>query len=309
MDPAANRFYSDIGVDILWTGDLAVTEDMGRPPIMDGDGEPSGALGDPLVMPSRRGFERYDLTRSFVRASVLPGPDAPSAAGRVTNASVTGMWVETDKPLPFRTQVLVDWCVMSNFSMRFEGRVVRTTETGMAVVIDVDDASWRFRASFIDLARTPSESPPTVVVQAHTGRTNPRQPKNDATLEALAAQWAAMDESLSDDAAHQAFITACLKARRLEYALERYRELKLLHPEWEGVNRYLQQIGTILTFYTMQRAEAAPEAKGWKKPALLAAIIAVVAAGALSVAQMIAAQQLNPKPAAATQLVTPPGAR
>ncbi|MCA9551047.1 MAG: hypothetical protein KC933_13520 [Myxococcales bacterium] len=304
MDPSANRFYSDIGVDILWTGDLSVTEDMGRPSFLDEDGvlneTPSGSL------PSRRGFERYDLTRSYVRATVQQ-PNDHNASGRVTNASVTGMWVETDKPLPFRTQVLVDWCVMNNFSMRFEGRVVRTTETGMAVVIDVDDSSWRFRSSFIDLARTPSESPPTVVVQPHTGKTNPRQPKNDAMLDSLATQWAAMNDDLSDDRAHQAFITACLKAHRLEYALERYRELKVLQPEAERVNRYLQQIGTILTFSTMQRSEAAEDTKRWKKGVLLLAILVVVGTGALSIAQRLTAQQLN-RPAEQVQ-VLPPGAR
>ena len=73
------------------------------------------------------------------------------------------------------------------------------------------------------------------------------------------------------------------------------------------MNRYLQQIGTILTFSTMQRSEAAEDTKRWKKGVLLLAILVVVGTGALSIAQRLTAQQLN-RPAEQVQ-VLPPGAR
>lgn len=302
--PAPGSYYANVGVDILWTGDLAVTEDMHLPPVRPDD--EAGTYDIVELEPNQRGFERYDLTANFVRATVLDGEGPNSGlTGRVTNASVTGMWVETNHPLPFRSDVDVDWCVMGSYSMRFSGRVVRTTESGMAVVLEVDDSSWRFRSSFIDLARTPSEEPPSVIVQPQRSRRAASTP--DARLAELGAQWKRVEEDLFDDARHQAFINACLSARRLEYALERYRELKLHNPTSELATRYLKQIGTILTFYTLKREASEEETPRWKKAAVVLALLAIGAVGALTFAERMASSRLAARDIA-VQTTLPPGA-
>lgn len=293
-----------MGVDILWTGDLAETEDMVVPPVRPDD--ETGSFDVQELEPHRRGFERYDLSANFVRATVREAPKGGSGLiGRVTNASVTGMWVETDQPLPFRCEVDVDWCVMGSYSMRFPGRVVRTTDAGMAVVMEVDDSSWRFRSSFIDLARTPSEEPPSVIVQPRASRAEGA--RGDDQLEQLAAAWKKVETDLLDDESHQVFINTCLAARRLEYALERYRELKLHNPSSEIATRYLKQIGTILTFYTLAREPAKSDVPRWRKAAVVLALLAIGAAGALTFAERLTASRLQARDVVTT-MTPPPGA-
>lgn len=290
--PAPTSYYAHVGVDMLWTGDLAVTEDMHLPPVRPDD--ETGNLEPQEDDDAKRGFERYDLTQNFVRASVLPRNDAAGHSGRVTSASVTGMWVETEHPLAFRSDVDVDWCVMGSFSLRFAGRVVRTSATGMAVVLDVDDSSWRFRSSFIDLARTPSDEPPSVIVQPRSERA-PAIHKTDGAILRLAEHWTSIEDRLDDDAAHQAFISACLAAQRLEYALERYRELKLHNPNSVVATRYLKQIGTILTFYTFKRQAPESGTPTWKKGAALIVLLIVGAVGSLTLAERLTQSQITSK--------------
>lgn len=307
LDPAAPRltvptpYYAQMGIDISWTGDLAVTEDMHLPPLRSDD--ETGSLDPQEDGRSHRGFERYNLEQNFIRATVRQGAGPSGEVGRVTNASVTGMWVDTSQPLPFKTNVDVDWCVMGSFSMRFAGRVVRCTDTGMAVVLDVDDSSWRFRSSFIDLARTPTDEPPTVIVQQRSGKQSAPQ-SNDEILLGLADQWQRMEKTLDDDKAHQEFITTCLNAKRLEYALERYRELKLHNPNSPVATRYLKQIGTILTFYTLNREPDDPTAPWWKKMAALIVLLLVAAVGSLTLAERLTQSRLHLQ----ESTVTPPPA-
>ena len=131
--------------------------------------------------------------------------------------------------------------------MTFMGRVVRSTEAGMAIHLKCDDSSWRFRSSFIDIARTPSAMPPSMVVRCVSDG------GEDNDYRALHEAWQKARISLSD-ADHQAFITEMLKRKRLDYALEQYRRLQEEEPQSEIAARYLKQIGTILGFYTLQRA-------------------------------------------------------
>lgn len=290
--PAPNSYYAHVGVDMLWTGDLAVTEDMHLPPVRPDD--ETGNLEPDDDDSARRGFERYDLTQNFVRATISDAGPTPSHMGRVTSASVTGMWVDTDNPLPFRADLDVDWCFMGSLSMRFAGRVVRTSASGMAVVLDVDDASWRFRSTFIDQARTPGDDPPTVIIRPRSDKAPPIH-KADGTLLRLADQWQAMEDSLEDDEAHQAFINACLSAQRLEYALERYRELKLHNPNSPVATRYLKQIGTILTFYTFKREATETGTPWWKKAVAIMVVLGVGAVGSLTLAERLAHSHLLTK--------------
>ena len=309
-------YYSNMGVDVMWTGDLVSRDLAPGPkttrdaPLLTLDPEPQqegrsaragisrrpwSSAGDVEELSPRRGFERYDLTGTLVAATIWPGGSASPIAGRVTNGSVTGMWIETDTPLPFRTEVQVEWSVMGGYAMAFPGRVVRTTDRGMAVHLITDDASWRFRSSFIDLARTATEMPPSVVIRRE--RVLPKQSieLTDRVIAGLGERWRGVEARLEDDATHQAFIHECLRHRRLEFALERYRELKALNPGDPLPTRYLRQIGTILTFYTLQRGEPPRDAGMLRKLAPIVAGV-VLALSALLVAERITSGRLSAPP-------------
>ena len=76
----------------------------------------------------------------------------------------------------------------------------------------------------------------------------PSAPEPAPQLERLWAQAAA---NLSDDARQQAFIRACLEREQVSMAVRLYRELKERTDD-PLVDRYLQQVGMILSFYALQ---------------------------------------------------------
>ncbi len=295
-------YYNDMGLDTLWTGDIQRSLDISidvRPPV---DVEEIDAR--------RRGFERYSLRENQVRAALF-GADRHARYGRLTDASVTGMWIETEHPLPFRSEVDVDWCVMG-FSQTFKGRVVRSSLNGMAIQIETDDVSWRFRSSFIDLARTPSSDPPSVVVRLRADRDGHRVSPDLAMLQQLEQEWLGVLEALDDDGAHQGFINVCLKNKRLEFALECYRELKTSNPDSEVATRYLKQIGTILSFYTLQPSTQKNEEKkkGLIPIVLIVLAVLVAAIAAPSIVRSKLDRPSTPAPAkeATGSFATPGGA-
>lgn len=268
LDLDRASYYNDMGIDTLWTGDIQRSLDISidiRPPV---DVEELDAR--------RRGFERYSLRENLVRAALF-GASRHVRYGRVTDASVTGMWIETEHPLPFRAEVDVEWSVMG-FAQTFPGRVVRATKDGMAIQLDTDDATWRFRSSFIDLARTPTQDPPQVIVRTRRDRADRHVAPDTALLAQLEHEWLGVLETLEDDEAHQAFINACLKNKRLEFALECYRELKTTNPESDVATRYLKQIGTILSFYTLQPTQQRDERDKKKLFPIIMIILAVLVA-------------------------------
>ncbi len=268
LDLDRASYYNDMGIDTLWTGDIQRSLDISidiRPPV---DVEELDAR--------RRGFERYSLRENMVRAALF-GASRHARYGRVTDASVTGMWIETEHPLPFRAEVDVEWSVMG-FGQTFQGRVVRSTEGGMAIQLETDDATWRFRSSFIDLARTPTRDPPQVIVRTRRDRADRHVAPDTALLAQLEHEWLGVLEAIEDDEAHQAFINACLKNKRLEFALECYRELKTTNPDSDVATRYLKQIGTILSFYTLQPTQQRDERDKKKLFPIIMIILAVLVA-------------------------------
>ena len=54
-----------------------------------------------------------------------------------------------------------------------------------------------------------------------------RLQEDDHILRRLGRQWKDVEADLGDDDAHQKFIQLCLQERRLQFALERYREQQL----------------------------------------------------------------------------------
>ena len=266
MAPAevpADAYQSSLGLDVLITGDLLRTSDIlpGDPTddcsVFDDDA--TGAEDHGLAMPDpdtefgegRRGYGRYRLANNFIRVQVYRDDGKPSL-GRMTNASVTGLFVRCQSPLAFRTTVRVTWSMTNDVKMEFTGRVVRTTRNGMAIHLTTDDANWRYRASFIDMCRTPSQTPPSVVVRKVSAAEAQRHREDDDVLRRLGAQWRRVEEQFAADDRHQAFIQTCLREKRLQFALERYRELQAHPIDGFDPTPYLKQIGTILSFYQLQ---------------------------------------------------------
>lgn len=307
--PPADSYYSDLGIDTLWSGDLLQEEDdlpgeaTADTPMTWSDADGQLHYEDDVFRDGRASFERYSLTHTMVRVSIR-GPSRTSHAGRLMTASVSGMWVQTKHALPFRAFVRVEMTVMDGYSMTFLGRVVRSTPTGMAVQLTTDDSDWRFRSSFLDLARTPSQRPPTVTVEQISSTDAQRFQQDHEALEALGRQWLEVEADLHNDDAHQVFIKACMEASRLEFAMERYRSLAREHPEGPDPKPYLKQIGTILSFYTLSRNDPTPVRRSrWGMIALIAFI---ALAGIALLAAPTFNRRLHPRPSGDTTLQADP---
>ncbi len=75
----------------------------------------------------------------------------------------------------------------------------------------------------------------------------------------LARMWDEVCNQMGDDAAQQRFIQACMKVKKLEYAVSCYRDLKEDRPEDDRIDKYLQQVGTILSFYALKKQDTQSE--------------------------------------------------
>lgn len=75
----------------------------------------------------------------------------------------------------------------------------------------------------------------------------------------LARLWDEVCNQMGDDAAQQRFIQACMKVKKLEYAVSCYRDLKEDRPEDDRIDKYLQQVGTILSFYALKKQDTQGE--------------------------------------------------
>jgi hypothetical protein len=292
-------YYSDIGLDIKWTGDLVLSiTDQGLQIVDDPETADLGPAPEPEASaeePPRR-FERYSLEANVIRAHVIVDPILPPQVGRLTVASVTSMWIKVKSPLPIGTPVFVDWSVLGGLVMTFAGRIVRTAGHGMGVHLLTDDTSWRFRSSFIDLARTQTTTPPTTTVRKTNEAALKAFQESENAVSELAKRWEQIETRLEDDALHQEFIHECIRIKRLEFALERYRHLKQARPDLPAVNGYLQQIGTILTFYTLKRQDPAQVDTKAQKKWIAIALLVVLVISAVVFAQVVISKRTSGGP-------------
>ena len=301
-----DAYQSSWGLDVRLTGDLVRSGDIlpGDPtddcPVFEHDATGEQDQGRTLPDPDadfgegRRGFGRYRMAANFIRVKIH-GSDKKPALGRMTNASVTGLFVRCQAPLPFRTEVRVDWSLTNDMKMSFSGKVVRTTQHGMAIHLTTEDANWRFRASFIDLCRTPTDRPPMVTVRKLTPLEAKRYREDDDVVRRLGHKWRQVEQNLIDDSAHQAFIQTCLKERRLQFALERYRELQTWPTDGFDPTPYLQQIGTILSFYQLTTANSSVESSSLRKYLPLVAVTFLILLLLLGVPYLIGNQVTPPE--------------
>ncbi len=304
-------YHPSFTADVLLTGDVVRSSDIlpGDPtedcPVFADDATGTGDLGqaqastDAELGEGRLGFGRFRLANNFIRVRIL-GEDSKPSMGRMTNASVTGLFVRCQSPLPFRSAVRVEWIIASDMTMSFSGKVIRTTPEGMAIHLSTDDANWRFRASFIDLCRKPSDQPPTVSIRKMTAKEVRQHEADDAILRELGRHWRSVEEALDDDGTHQQFIQRCLEKRRLQFALERYRELQLWPVSDFDATPYLSQIGKILLFYQAGRATPKNDdglSDGGRYVRL--AVVAILLTSALVSVALFMGHSATPPPSAA----------
>ncbi|MEL7371997.1 MAG: PilZ domain-containing protein, partial [Myxococcota bacterium] len=265
-----------LGIDILVSGDLVASKDLipGDPtedcamfPQDETGTRDEGQTTSDVTVDfgeGRRGFSRFRLANNFIRAKIF-SDDGKPRFGRMTNASVTGLFIRCQSPLSFRTIVRVEWCMTDNTKMTFMGKVVRSADQGMAIHLTTDDADWRYRAAFIDLCRTPTKNPPTVIVRKLSSAEARRYQEDDDIVRRLGHAWRQVEEDINNDQRHQAFIQQCLREKRLQFALERYRELQKWPSETFDPGPYLKQLGTILSFYQLAHQPSEFEGTSWRR--------------------------------------------
>jgi hypothetical protein len=223
----------------------------------------------------QRNFARVDLSGALVRASIFDGATARRALGRVRNASVNGLYVETRAPFERRTPLRVRLILPSGPALELGARVVRAEDRAMAIQLDTHDEDWRFRATFLELAQK-SETPPTVEVRRSSRTELLDLEHRAAVLSRLRETWAATLAS-GRDADHQRFIHACMREGRLEFAVERYRDLERSgSPE---AAPYLEHLGRVLSFYALRKTEREPTDR--PRPLIAVALAVALVASAL----------------------------
>lgn len=192
-----------------------------------------------------------------------------------------GLFVETNTPFPFKSDVFVEVKLQGGRALTVAGRVVFQPESGMAVRLKTDVQTRAFLLAFVDEIVDPncdeSRRELTIVQQHNPEADNERV----VDMAALSQSWNRVLRHLDDEAVHQAFIQKCLSSARLDYALEQYRKLQAERPDDEEVTRYLTQVGTILNFQAFGRDEKrTPQTKSGSLTTKLM-MIAVFAVAAL----------------------------
>jgi len=228
--------------------------------------------------PDRRRATRYPLTEHVVRSRVLDPSQTRWSPGRVRDMSTWGgLYVETKSPLPFRTDVRVDFILGTGHELVFFGRVVRKPDReGMAIQMRTDPASRAFLNAFIEEVLHPDcRRIPSLEVR----------PRGDKTgkggEESLEAGWRSAAQNLGDSEAQQRFIELCLARGRIDFALDAYRRVKTVEENGDAVDAYLEQIGTILGFYATRVPEAAAAKPHRFKGAMAVMTIFTIGVGAL----------------------------
>ena len=203
-------------------------------------------------MVERRRNERYEFDNFVVRAVLR------DAAGQVTRARVRdmasgGLFVETNAPFPFKSDVFVEVKLKGGRALTVAGRVVFQPESGMAVRLKTDVQTRAFLLAFVDEIIDPNCDEALREITIIQQNIPEAESAGSVDMAALSQSWNRVLRHLEDETVHQAFIQKCLSASRLDYALEQYRKLQAERPDDEKVTRYLTQVGTILNFQAFGR--------------------------------------------------------
>ncbi len=226
----------------------------------------------------RRRAPRFPLNINRVIAIVSFA--GGSQRGRIRDLSPGGgFFIEIEETLAEGTEVSAKFTLASRISAPFFGKILRASDGGIVVQLEVNEVASKFLSQFIKDALDPDRSIASVRIQ----ELKPEERSALETESALNLDWFELAENLDEDRAHQSFIETCLKHQRLDLALEKYRELKQTRPDLESIDGYLQQIAKILSFTAFQRSpdeKAKTRAPSWLLiiAMLIMAVVAILAA-------------------------------
>ncbi len=210
---------------------------------------------DTAAFPRRIAFARYSFEDNLVEATIHCTQNGLPTIASVANGSLSGFYVATKSPFKLNSKLLVELSMMGCYQQTFDAEVVRVDNDGMAIHLLADDNTWRFRSAFLDLATERTNLPPSIDLRLKEPHKQPVEPKeNLKDLGPLWQLWQSAQDSREDEI-HQEFIHAAMQRQRLEFALERYRELAEKEDGQELSETYLGQIGTILSFYGLAASE------------------------------------------------------
>ncbi|MEQ8275266.1 MAG: hypothetical protein RMA76_43235 [Deltaproteobacteria bacterium] len=209
---------------------------------------------------------RFDLNVNMVRAQVTLG-EGQVTRGRIRAMSYDGEVVlDSREPLALGTKVSARFTTTQGREVEVPGRVVGVEGSTSSLQLKLQELDVDPIRLFVDEARditTPAIA--QVLIRALVA-----PPRGDS-LEgnrSLQEHWTQVRGRLDDDEAHQVFIKSCLEAKQIEFAVRCYRELKNANPEDERIQKYLNQVGTILGFYAFKKADAEKDEGGmptmWK---------------------------------------------
>lgn len=218
-----------------------------------------------------------DLDVHVIRALVFAGDPGPRR-GRVRSISLSGgVLVQIRGVLPIDSVVDVEFTHREGHRADFVGRVQSVGDEQMRIQLELGASDERFLNKFLSQARDPLEGGlEPVRIRSRAERLLEAGILSDRQL---ARRFAEVSTNLDDNVAHQAFIQACLKAQRLEFAVRCYRDLKKEQPTDERIDRYLNQVGTILGFYAfrkdsgMEAGPALPSSVRWTLGLFILAVV------------------------------------
>ena len=261
------------GAEMALANRRAILAGYAGPVVLTAEGplDPSIAGSSPVVAPAvddvlARAIERmrvpskpvckslqgeFERTVHVVRATVLTDDGAPRR-GRIRSMSRSGdVLVQTQSPLDLGCGVDVAFTAGDGRRIAFAGRVVSRGEDQMRLRLELGPGAEQALDTFLRHARDPAAGrlDPVRICARTPTRPDPEVP----TARPLVHWFSEIAERLDDNDAHQAFIQACLKTQRLEVAVRCYRELKEQAPSDERIDRYLNQVGTILGFYALRK--------------------------------------------------------
>jgi len=202
---------------------------------------------------------------AHVVRALMVSREGATRRGRVLSMSPGGeVLVDVSVPPEPNTLFNVELIVVDGQRAELGANVMRSGEGQALLQLDVPEAHGPLLARFIEEAQDERQPAIEQVRMRERSQTEvaPVDFVDDKTLAEFFDRAAAQ---LDDDALQQAFIQACIKAQRLPYAVQCYRELKNDHPEDERVAKYLNQVGTILGFYAFRKADGASTDDGMPK--------------------------------------------
>lgn len=271
---------------------MAPSDESNRPPMPDLSPREAFEVFQSEVQPTQNLFASTDLSprpdrqavdfaHRLLRVSVM-ALNGSSKPGRLEQASTRGILVRTPHPLNFRARVVVEWTAYGGYTIAFAGAVARTSADSMLVHLEHDqDTDAEFLHSFIQLARLPDQPPPAV--QIREVRADDPDLDGAQIARRLEHLWTGVDARYGSDGLHQQFIQECLRLRRTDFALARYREGMRKPERKDAAERYLDQLGKILSFAGgMQKAAERPSSarsKAWILGLAIGGVLFALAAG------------------------------